>query len=52
MAERNSSKRDEFVIKERERDIKKLKGELEEARDEVLGKDKKISDLEVEKVKL
>jgi chromosome segregation ATPase len=50
--ERNSIGRDELLIKDKDREIKRVKAEMEETRDEVARRDRKIADLEVENAQL
>lgn len=52
LLEQQSNRKDEMALKDREREVKRLKNELEECRDEVIFKDKKIADLELERVRL
>lgn len=50
--ERNNIGRDELLIKDKDREIKRVKAEMEETRDEVARRDRKIADLEVENAQL
>jgi chromosome segregation ATPase len=52
MLEHQSARRDELLLKDRERELKRVRNELEEARDEIVFKDKKTADLELERVRL
>lgn len=44
MLEHQSARKDELTLKDRERELKRVRNELEEARDEIVFKDKKIAD--------
>jgi len=46
--EKNSTNRDDLILRDKDREIKRWKTENEELRDEMLRKDKKIGDLEVD----
>jgi len=46
--EKHSTNRDDLILRDKDREIKRWKTENEELRDEMLRKDKKIGDLEVD----
>lgn len=41
-----------MVVRDKDRDIKRLKNEAEDLRDQIISKEQKISEMEVEKAKL
>ena len=45
LVEKAANRKEDYILKEREREVKKLKNDIEEYRDDLLAKDKKISEL-------
>lgn len=41
-----------MIVRDKDRDIKRLKNEAEDLRDQIISKEQKISEMEVEKAKL
>lgn len=52
LLEANSRNKNDTLLKDKDRDIKRLKDELEEMRDQIIRKDRRIADLEVEMIRL